>query len=285
MAIQSQNLDINIGMDCVIDEIQERIELLIQMSPDNSYLIFMDEYGEIRRVQESKRFPFTIKIGEKIEQEHIRNTNTARCYKEKKYFIANGNPETFGFNYTSKSIPLYLGDTFRGVLSVVYPSDNTKLLEDGVNNLREQVGILNELGNQMSEAAQGQSKNMEDILHHIYDLQKHANVLDNINTLIAEVASQTNLLGLNAAIESARAGEQGRGFGVVADEIRRLSLTVKNSAKQINSKIQDILLDIALIQDRMQTNAANNEEISSQLEEFSLSVHQVHQTSIQLSKI
>ncbi len=267
------------------DEIYVRVDLIIQLAPNDSYVIYMDEHGVIKKIQDSKRFPFTIKLGDRIEQEHVRKTNTARCYQEKKYLEADGNPETFGFNYTSKSIPLFYQDNFRGAISVVYPSDNTKILEAGINNLSDQVGILNDLGNQMAQAGQQQAHNAEDILQRIADLQEHANALENINSLIAEVATQTNLLGLNAAIESARAGEQGRGFGVVADEIRRLSLTVKDSAKQVNSKIQEILMDINMIEDRMQTTAAHNEEVSAQLQELSVSVNQVHQTSVQLSKL
>jgi len=91
---------------------------------------------------------------------------------------------------------------------------------------------------QTVEVMRGLEGSMQDAAEGIQALDKQSKVIGAIIKTISDIAGQTNLLALNAAIEAARAGEQGRGFAVVADEVRQLASRTSSATEEIAKVVQ-----------------------------------------------
>lgn len=134
-----------------------------------------------------------------------------------------------------------------------------------------------------------QTKNIVDtnsnIQTKIVNTLEESKKTDEVITLVNQIASQTNLLGLNAAIEAARAGEFGKGFTVVANEIRKLSANSKNSINQINDILNTIKNSVAKIeQDINKTTNSSNIQANA-VSEITVSIQALKETAELLEKM
>lgn len=108
-----------------------------------------------------------------------------------------------------------------------------------------------QLVDEVTQAIQGAAKQIDRSADQIAGLVKRAGEIDSITSVIKTIASQTNLLALNAAIEAARAGEHGRGFAVVADEVRQLAQRTAGATEEISTMVSDIQKDTQAAVDAM----------------------------------
>ncbi|MCL1812946.1 MAG: methyl-accepting chemotaxis protein, partial [Treponema sp.] len=181
-------------------------------------------------------------------------------------------------------------------------SESSSAIEEMLANIQSVTQTLvRNAGNvrELMEASEVGRTGLQDVAADIQEISRESEGLLEINSVMENIASQTNLLSMNAAIEAAHAGEAGKGFAVVADEIRKLaensseqSKTISTVLKKIKESIdkimaatENVLRKFEAIDSGVKTVADQEENIRNAMEEQSEGSKQILEAISQLNEI
>ncbi|MEO1928240.1 MAG: methyl-accepting chemotaxis protein [Nautiliaceae bacterium] len=141
-------------------------------------------------------------------------------------------------------------------------------VERDIKDISNEVGVINNNIAKLTQKVEVTNQQENEISTGMLSLNSKMDDIKNILVTINEIADQTNLLALNAAIEAARAGEHGRGFAVVADEVRKLAERTQKSLNEIKTTIELLTQSVANFASMMESNVENFREIENMVMEI-----------------
>lgn len=195
--------------------------------------------------------------------------------------------EVYGVPFKSYAVPIMntSGEVVGAVLAARSLERSHELLSTAKYLSRTYEQITGAVSN-LSEDVQNLAIMNREIVTMSTNAVKYANGSKTILDAVQKIASQSNILGINAAIEAARAGEAGRGFQIVAQEIRKMSISTSESIKKISNVLNSIENSILGISDKMNQSSdifsghlAVIEEITSSMTELNVTVKGLEELS------
>lgn len=195
------------------------------------------------------------------------------------------NKKLFGVPYIGVAIPI-IADESDKVIGGIFFGESTERqdsLKEMSLTLSSNTNYANESTQEINAQAQQLAALGEQLSAVVNEFYDQINEVDNVINFIKTIASQTNLLGLNAAIEAARAGQHGLGFQVVAEEIRKLSNLSSNSVSKISDMLKKIKGDSFEIKETVETVDNISQNLASILQNMSASLESINSMVNELS--
>ena len=175
----------------------------------------------------------------------------------------------------SESLSIILSNLRENITNLKEVTKSTQATSDLATDSRESI---NEIVNELNDLNQQVSNNNGSVR----DLTSQTNEITSVIELITDIAGQTNLLALNAAIEAARAGEHGRGFAVVADEVRKLAERTHKATGEISISIKSLQQGMNEIQDSSSTMMDTVEDSTQKINKFEEALIELSENSSEI---
>lgn len=174
-------------------------------------------------------------------------------------------PDFFGMPVATKILPIHDFETKEVVGLITYskPLDHEANIDKALDEMNTIIQKLHSNMERLAAQSQELTATSTDISEQASKSFEQSKQIEEVVKLIEGISSQTNLLGLNAAIEAARSGEAGRGFSVVAEEIRKLSLHTKEALGTISKSLNTIRDNLDKLNNGTKEVSAASEEQST----------------------
>lgn len=162
-----------------------------------------------------------------------------------------------------------------GTFTIALPRQLAKDLKEIAGALDQGLSGVSAAVQQISAAANDSSNNQTKLNNEIERVKEQVDKINDLMVFTKDIADETKMLGLNAAIEAARVGDAGRGFGVVADEIRKLSEESKKTVAKITQFTEEIERLMNATMDESQSTLAGIEETAAATQEVNATIEEM----------
>lgn len=217
----------------------------------------------------------------------LKRTLTYKALQSKRRAVAyvDKNSSQFGMPYVAIANPIEEDNRVVGVMSVVMSTENVDAL---ITIGAEIMATLEEIY-ASSENLSAQSQEFSATIKHMDGETIHVKndlaLVGNITSEIKKISTQSNILGINASIESARAGEHGRGFAVVANEVRKLADNTNLSVNNIEDNVRKVQESVGVLVDSINQLTAVSESQTLGVMELTKALGQIATMAEKLVKM
>lgn len=262
----------------ILDSLIESVPYMQKMIKGD-IMIGITDLEKFLLYEPSQAIDFQIKPGDPIPAED-RNLRTALAGQISSTQLP---AEIYGIPILASAIPVRDEQgTIIGALATAQSMENQLKLEENMLMMDSIAGRLVDMVQTVAAHSEELTATSENMLASTKQTVENSSEMNHTIGFIKEISEQTNLLGLNAAIEAARVGELGAGFEVVAKEVRKLSVSTKDATANISSTLTSVQDSIRRLETDFSQIVHSSQEQAVLVTEFMTVIDQLNEASQQM---
>ncbi|HWQ43500.1 MAG TPA: methyl-accepting chemotaxis protein [Desulfosporosinus sp.] len=248
-------------------------------------ILYISDLQKIVQRQASKEFDLpNNQVGDELKESDI----ALKTIKTKQISFATFDASVYGVPVQVVNYPLFDEDNENEIVAtfgIIIPKKTATQLNDISGNLDNGLAGISAAIEQLAASASQIHANEQELNKDIKGIISLSDEINEVSVFIKEIADETKMLGLNAAIEAARAGDAGRGFGVVAEEIRKLSEQSKSTVPKIKKLTDSIKTNVTTVSEKSESSLYSSQEQAAASEEITASIEEITSMAEELNRI